>query len=64
MWTVSKISKVSDIVLGIFTGLLAAVCLVYSLYVLYDNFYQGQSAFSSWDLVRYKPKLSDDGKYH
>ena len=64
MWTVSKISKASDIVLGIFTGLLAAVCLVYSLYVLYDNFYQGQSAFSSWDLVRYKPKLSDDGKYH
>lgn len=63
MWTISKISKASDIVLGVFTGLLAAVCLIYSLYVLYDNFYTEQSAFSSWDLVRYKPAPGNEGKF-
>lgn len=36
-------------------GLLAAVLILYSGYVLWDTLYTGQSAFSSWDLLQYKP---------
>ncbi len=48
-----------DKVLGIFITLIAAATLLFSGYVLYDNFYKGKIAFSSIDLQQYKPTLKE-----
>ena len=43
------------------SGLLAAVLILYSGYVLYDSFATEQAASSSaWDLLQFKPELFDD----
>lgn len=44
------------------SGLLAAVLILYSGYVLFDTFSTSYRAYtSSWDLLRYKPEISDYG---
>ena len=45
------------------SGLLAAVLILYSGYVLYDTFnIQQQASSSAWDLVQFKPELlSNEG---
>ena len=52
-----KIARLIDGLLGLLTGLLAAVLILYSGYVLYDNFYTNRNAFASWDLLQYKPTM-------
>ncbi len=55
-------AKIADRILGILTGIFAAVLLIYSAYVLYDNFRIGENAFSSWDMQQYKPTaVKEDG---
>lgn len=46
-----------------FVLLLASLLFMYGMYVLYDIFYTGQSAFTSYDLLQYRPVLSynEDG---
>ena len=60
-----KLARLIDGVVGFVAGTLAAVLLLYSGYVLYDNFNTNRNAFSSWDLLQYKPvgDLSRDAGY-
>ena len=60
-----KLARLIDGVVGLVAGTLAAVLLLYSGYVLYDNFNTNRNAFSSWDLLQYKPvgDLSRDAGY-
>ena len=45
------------------SGLLAAILIIYSGYVLYDTFSTEQKATSSaWDLLQFKPEIFEDGK--
>lgn len=60
MRIIEKICAAADKVLAVVAGLLACACLLYSGYVLYDNYYVGESAFASWDLLQYKPKPTAD----
>ena len=49
-------------VLSLLSGLLAAFLILYSGYVLYDNLYiQNQAFGSSWELLKYRPDIIDDG---
>ena len=53
--------KTGNGVVSLLSGLLAAVLILYSGYVLYDSFateYRAQS--SAWDLLRYKPEIIDE----
>ncbi|MBR1821898.1 MAG: class B sortase [Clostridia bacterium] len=52
-----KIARLIDGLLSLIAGLLAAALLLYSGYVLYDNFNTNRNAFSSWDLLQYKPSM-------
>ena len=63
MEKIRKWTRAADRVLGYVTGVLAVLLLVYSAYVLCDNFYIGQNAFSSWDLQQYKPvEVDEEGR--
>ena len=53
--------KMGESALSLLSGLLAAVLILYSGYVLYDSFYIQNSAHSSWDLAEYRPEVIDDG---
>lgn len=56
------LSRSGDSVLSLLSGLLAAVLILYSAYVLYDSFYIQNQAFSSgWDMLQYKPEIISDG---
>ncbi len=55
-----RISGLGTSLLSLLSGLLAAVLILYSGYVLYDTFYTSESARSSWDLLQYKPQIIDD----
>lgn len=50
-----KLARLIDSIIGLISGALAAILLLYSGYVLYDNFNTNRNAFSSWDLLQYKP---------
>ena len=62
------VDKVIDTILSgggglvtLLSGLLAAVLIIYSGYVLYDTFHtQQQASSSAWDLLQYKPEIIDD----
>ena len=54
--------KLGSSVVSLMSGLLAAVLILYSSYVLYDTFSTSYGAYkSSWDLLQYKPEIVDDG---
>lgn len=55
-----KIARLIDGLLSLVTGLLAAVLLLYSGYVIYDNFNTNRNAFASWDLLQYKSSVNQD----
>jgi len=57
---IDKAANIAETILSIITGLIAALLLIYSAYVLYDNFYTGQAAFASWNLLQYKPVMNED----
>ncbi|MBR3992166.1 MAG: sortase, partial [Clostridia bacterium] len=46
--------------ISIMAGLLAASLILFSAYVVYDSFYTQETAFSSWELLQYKPGLATD----
>ncbi|MBR6401529.1 MAG: class B sortase [Firmicutes bacterium] len=50
---------VCDKLLGLIITFIAVVMLLFSGYVLYDNFCKGKMAFSSVDLQQYKPSLKE-----
>ena len=59
---IDRVANMGTSVLSLLTGLLAAVLMLYSGYVLYDTFYtQAQAASSSWDLLQYRPQIMEDG---
>ena len=52
--------KVGNGLIAVLSGLLAAVMILYSSYVLYDTFVTDYQAYSSsWDLLKYKPEVSE-----
>ena len=54
--------KAGSTVLSVMAGLLAAVLILYSGYVLYDSFFTMNNAVTdSWDLLEYKPEIIEDG---
>ena len=57
MKILNHIAGFANHLLRIVTGLLAAVMLIYGLYVLYDICYTGENAFVSEDLLQYRPKI-------
>ncbi len=57
----TTVSSLGTTLVSLLSGLLAAVLILYSGYVLYDTFYTEQSARSSWDLLQYKPVILQDG---
>ena len=60
-WVVDHALGLGSGAVTLMSGLLAAVLILYSGYVLYDTFSIEQSAASSaWDLLRYKPEIIED----
>lgn len=55
-----RIFRFADRILMIFSLLIAMLIALYSGYVLYDIFYTNQNAFTSYDLLQYKPVSSGD----
>ena len=54
--------KAGTSAVSLLSALLASVMILYSGYVLYDNFATQYHAYSSsWDLVKYKPEIVDPG---
>ena len=66
--TKSVVDKVIELALGagggvvtLLSGLLAAVLILYSGFVLYDSFATERAASSNaWDLLQFKPEIFDD----
>ena len=54
-----KIGRVGDSIVSIVSGLLAAVLILYSGYVIWDSFYTQRSAFSSWELMQFRPNVEE-----
>lgn len=53
--------KIGNGAVSLLAGLLAAVLILYSGYVLYDSFSTEYQAYSSsWDLLKYKPVVMND----
>ncbi|MBR4204506.1 MAG: sortase [Clostridia bacterium] len=54
------VGKGGNAALSLFSGLLAAVLILYSGYVLYDTFYTENEAYSAWDVLKqYRPDFTD-----
>ena len=62
MRAVEWICKQLDRLLMVFVSLLAAVCLLYSCYVLFDILYNNNKAYVSNDLLQYRPKADEAGE--
>ena len=61
--TVLRLLNFGNSMVSLLAGLLAAVLILYSGYVLYDNFSTEYRAYSSaWDLLRYKPVTMQAGE--
>ena len=57
---VLTVLKAGNGFISLLSGLLAAVLILYSSYVLYDSFATDYQAYSSsWDLLKYKPTAAD-----
>lgn len=52
--------RVGELLLGVLTALLAAVLILYSGYVIYDTNYIEKQAFTSLDLLQYRPSIIND----
>ena len=48
-------AKAGQKILSLIAGCITLILFVYSGYVLYDTFYLNSTAFTSWDLMQYKP---------
>ena len=59
---VLAVFKLGNGLVSLMSGLLAAVLILYSGYVLYDSFSTEYWAkASAWDLLKYKPEIMDSG---
>ena len=56
----SKAAAAGSGLVSVVSGILAALLVVYSGYVLYDNLYMQKQAESNWDLLQYRPEIIDD----
>ena len=55
--------KAGNGVVSLLSGLLASALILYSGYVLYDNFATQERAYSSsWELLQYKPEIIENGE--
>lgn len=59
MKLLNQFAKAANTVLMIFVALAAAVMLVSGIYVLNDIFYTNRTAFISYDLLQYRPKVQE-----
>lgn len=57
----SRVSRIGESLLRAVAFALALLMFAFAGYSVLDSYYQEHMAFSSWDLVRYKP-VSDDGR--
>ncbi len=58
----ARMMAAGNSILSLLTGLLAAVLILYSGYVLYDSFYTQEQAYNSgWELLQYRPEVIEDG---
>jgi len=57
-----RLGTLGDRLLVIVTSIVAFLMLTYSAYALYDSFYTGQNAFSSYDLQQYRPVQKESGE--
>ena len=60
MKTLNKAASIANRILMVFVLLAASLLFMYGMYVLYDIFYTGKSAFTSYDLLQYRPVQSYD----
>ena len=57
-----SVAAAGSSIVSLFSGLLAAVLILYSGYVLYDTMYTQNQAFgNSWAMLQYKPEIIEDG---
>lgn len=61
MKKIDKVAKVGDRILSVISIVIAAVLLIYSIYVVYDNFNVGRNAMPGRNLEQYKPIQKEDG---
>ena len=54
---IKNLFRYADSILMIFSFLVAGITILYSGYVLYDVFYTNKSAFTSFDMLRYKKEI-------
>lgn len=62
MKLLERLGTLGDRLLVIVTSIVAFLMLTYSAYALYDSFYTGQNAFSSYDLQQYRPVQKEGGE--
>ncbi|MBR3416580.1 MAG: sortase [Clostridia bacterium] len=55
------VASVGASAVSLMAGLLAASLILFSAYVVYDSLYTQEQAFSSWELLKYKPEIVTDG---
>ncbi len=55
------VASVGASAVSLMAGLLASALILFSAYVVYDSLYTQESAFSAWDLLKYKPDIVTDG---
>lgn len=48
-------------ILSAVSGLVALLLVAYSSFVIYDSLYTDRAAFSSWDLSKYRPSVTEEG---
>ena len=65
MKVIEQIAKIANKLLMLFIIIFASILFLFSLYVLYDVFYTNINAFTSYDLLQYRPKTvaDDSGGY-
>ena len=59
MKALEAIANVANKIIMLIMIIVAAVMFMFSLYVLYDVFYTNRNAFTSYDLLQYRPQIDD-----
>ena len=54
-----RLISFADSFVGLCTVVLISILLIFSLYVLLDMLYSDKAAFSSWDILQYRPNVED-----
>ena len=62
MELLNKFARAANTILMIFVAFAAVIMLVSGLYVLNDIFYTNRTAFISYDLLQYRPKVQEEEK--